>query len=138
MNVFVFHLLILAPENWRDTAEHALLTHVGSLQCGDIHMAPTPELTSELFSDVFNNNVKSPVLLTKATLSFIPPGGRIILLSSIAGRQASPGTPVPLYAASKGAVESLARTRAFDLRDQLIASSISCSVDGVLILTDYY
>jgi 3-oxoacyl-[acyl-carrier protein] reductase len=101
-------------------------------------MVPMPELTSELFSDVFDTNVRCLVLLTTAALPFIPPGGRIILLSSIAGRQASPGALVPLYAASKGAVESLVRTWAFEVRDQLIASSILCSVDGVLILTYPY
>jgi 3-oxoacyl-[acyl-carrier protein] reductase len=101
-------------------------------------IVPTPELTSELFSDVFDTNVRGPALLTKAALPFIPPGGRIILLSSIAGRQASPVAPVPLYAAFKSAVESLARTWAFEVRDQLITSLIPCSVDGVLILTDPY
>lgn len=95
-------------------------------------MVPTPKLTAEVFSDVFNTNVRGPVLLTKAALPFIPPGGRIILLSSISGRQASPGVPVPLYAASKGAVESLARTWAFEVRDQLIASLIPCPVETVL------
>ena len=92
-------------------------------------MVPTPELTPELFSDIFDTNVRGPVLLTKAALPFIPPGGRIILLSSIATRQASPGAPVPLYAATKGAVEGWARSWAFEVREVLIRISTCSAYD---------
>jgi NAD(P)-dependent dehydrogenase (short-subunit alcohol dehydrogenase family) len=72
-------------------------------------MIPTPELTPELFSDIFDTNVRGPVHLTKAALQFISRGARIIPHSSIAASQELLGAPLPLYAATK-AVESLARS----------------------------
>lgn len=72
-------------------------------------MVPTPELIPELFSNIFNTNVRAPVLLTKVALPFISAESRIILLSSIAARLALPSSPVSLYAASKAAVKNLAR-----------------------------
>ena len=58
-------------------------------------MVPTPELTLELFSEIFDTNVQGLVLLTKSPLPLIPSGGRITFLSMTAARQASSGAPPP-------------------------------------------
>ncbi|MGK8524199.1 SDR family NAD(P)-dependent oxidoreductase [Nocardia asteroides] len=59
-------------------------------------------------------NVVGPVLLTARLLPLLrSPGGNIVVVSSISGRQASPGSSV--YGATKAAVDSLIRSWAIEL-----------------------
>ena len=80
-------------------------------------MTRTPDITPEIISQVIGVNFTAPYLLTSAALPYIPRGGRIIFISSIAARYPMPSDElrVPLYAASKGAVEALTREWAFEV-----------------------
>lgn len=64
--------------------------------------------------EVFDTNVIGPMLLTGALLPYLrSPGGSVVLVSSRAGHNPSPGSS--LYAASKAAVHSLTRSWAAEL-----------------------
>ena len=63
------------------------------------------ETSIETFEDVMNVNVRAPYFITQAASPFIRDGGRIINISSGITRVADPSRSV--YAASKGAIESL-------------------------------
>lgn len=80
-----------------------------------MHIGPTPSITRDLFSEVFDTNVSGPYFLTQAALPYIPSGGRIILISSTSARLATVGASMSLYSASKAAVESLARSWAYEV-----------------------
>ena len=69
----------------------------------------TEETTEQIFDETMNINVRAPFFLTKALLPYMPRGGRIILISSIAARRYSFGLQQTAYAISKAAVEGLAR-----------------------------
>lgn len=60
-------------------------------------------------------NLRAPFFLTQKLLPYIPRGGRIILISSIAARRFSFGMHQTAYAISKAAVEALARNWAVEV-----------------------
>lgn len=80
------------------------------------------DTTQEMFSDVIDTNVKGPFFLTQAVLPYIPSGGRIILISSTSARISSIGAPMSMYSASKAALESFARTWAYEVSRSAVAS----------------
>ena len=68
---------------------------------------PLLETTEEDFNEIFNLNTRAQFFVAKAALKHLSPGGRLVLMSSIAA-----GLPIgghSLYAGSKNAVESFAR-----------------------------
>jgi NAD(P)-dependent dehydrogenase (short-subunit alcohol dehydrogenase family) len=74
---------------------------------------PFAEATEEEFDSVCNVHFKGVFFLTQKLLPLINDGGRIINVSTVRTRVASPGGAV--YAAMKGAVEVLSRHMALEL-----------------------
>jgi NAD(P)-dependent dehydrogenase (short-subunit alcohol dehydrogenase family) len=80
------------------------------------------EVTEQHFDRIFDTNVKGAYFTIQKALSLLGPGASIILNSSIAGMLGMAGTSV--YAASKAAVRSLARTLSADLMDRRIRVNV--------------
>jgi NAD(P)-dependent dehydrogenase (short-subunit alcohol dehydrogenase family) len=74
---------------------------------GDLTV-PLESVTEESFDKAFNVNVRGTLFTVQKALPLMRNGGSIILNSSIASVKGFPGTSV--YAASKAAVRSFART----------------------------
>jgi 3-oxoacyl-[acyl-carrier protein] reductase len=76
---------------------------------------PMEDHTVEEFDNLFATNVRSPFFLVKELLPLFGEGSSIILTSSLAahrvpGDPGQPGAPsLPAYAATKGALETLAK-----------------------------
>jgi 3-oxoacyl-[acyl-carrier protein] reductase len=75
----------------------------------------TEDTTEQVYDDTMITNVRAPFFLTQTLLPYIPQGGRIILISSIAARRFSFGLSQTAYAISKAAVEALARNWAVEV-----------------------
>src|SRR3989454_2958989 len=80
------------------------------------------EVTEQHFDRIFDTNVKGAYFTIQKALSLLGPGASIIINSSIAGLLGMAGTSV--YAASKAAVRSLARTLSADLMDRRIRVNV--------------
>jgi 3-oxoacyl-[acyl-carrier protein] reductase len=65
------------------------------------------ESTAESLTELFNINVISPMLILKAAVPLLVPGGVVVLFGSISGHK---GSYDDGYAASKGAIHSLVRS----------------------------
>lgn len=74
---------------------------------------PLETLTLESYNKIFDVNVKGVIGTTIAALKLIPEGGRIINISSVAGKVALPG--VSIYSASKAALDHLTKIWAHEL-----------------------
>ncbi|KAL7952473.1 NAD(P)-binding protein [Trichoderma compactum] len=74
----------------------------------------TESTTEAIYEDTMATNLRAPFFLTQKLLPYIPRGGRIILISSIAARRFSFGMHQTAYAISKAAVEALARNWAVE------------------------
>src|SRR5690606_27996261 len=72
---------------------------------GIAYAIPFEETSIEIFEDVINVNLKAPYFLTQAASPFIRNNGRIINISTGFTRVAGPMHSI--YAASKGAIETL-------------------------------
>jgi len=81
---------------------------------------PILETTEHDFDQMINTNVKSVFFTIARALPLMPPGGSVIVTSSVAEAKGRPGDP--LYAASKAAVRSLVRTLALD--DAVLARGV--------------
>jgi NAD(P)-dependent dehydrogenase (short-subunit alcohol dehydrogenase family) len=86
---------------------------------GVISLAPFEAVTEEHFDREFNTNVRGLFFTVQKALPMIKDGGSIILTSSIAHFKALDGHNV--YAATKAAVRSFARSRASDLKHAAFA-----------------
>ncbi|KAF5551437.1 3-oxoacyl-reductase [Fusarium napiforme] len=71
--------------------------------------------TEEGFDQAFNLNVKGPYFLIQKAVMYIPPGGRVILVSSGVLHQSEVAPRYLLYAFSKGSIEQMTRILAKDL-----------------------
>lgn len=80
----------------------------------------TEDTTEQLYDDTMATNLKAPFFLTQTLLPYIPQGGRIILISSIAARRFSFGLQQTAYAISKAAIEALARNWAVEVSFNLV------------------
>ncbi|KAH8812678.1 hypothetical protein F5884DRAFT_855973 [Xylogone sp. PMI_703] len=77
----------------------------------------TTDITLERYNAVMDTNVRGPILLVQAALPYIPRGGRIINIGSFATRNVNIGPgipPMPLYIASKIALEGLTQNWAVE------------------------
>ena len=83
------------------------------------HYALFENNTEEAFDRIMNINLKGVFFLTQKLLPLINDGGRIINLSSGLARFTIPGSSV--YAAMKGAIETLTRYLAVELGPRRIA-----------------
>jgi NAD(P)-dependent dehydrogenase (short-subunit alcohol dehydrogenase family) len=79
---------------------------------------PLGTITEKGFDDTFNVNVRGTLFTVQKAMPLFRDGGSIILNSSIANSQGLPGASV--YAASKAAVRSFARTWTAELKDRKI------------------
>ena len=86
------------------------------LNAGVATFSPIEYVTEELFDNHFNINVKGLYFNVQRALPLMKSGGSIILTTSAADQTGTPNTSV--YAASKAAVRSLARTLSGELLDR--------------------
>ena len=65
----------------------------------------------------FSKNVFGAIHMARAVVPHMPPGGRIINISSIASRASY--TSLPFYSAAKAALDSLTHTWAGEVRSRV-------------------
>jgi NAD(P)-dependent dehydrogenase (short-subunit alcohol dehydrogenase family) len=85
---------------------------------GVARYAALGEITEELFDSTFDINVKGLVFTVQKALPLLPDGASIILNASIVASKGLPSNSV--YAATKAAVRSFARTWTTDLKPRRI------------------
>jgi len=78
--------------------------------------------SEEHYNKIFNINVKGTLFTVQQALPLLNDGGSIILNGSVASLKGTAGFGV--YAASKAAIRSFARTWTTDLRDRRIRSNV--------------
>jgi NAD(P)-dependent dehydrogenase (short-subunit alcohol dehydrogenase family) len=81
---------------------------------GVARYSPLGEITPELYDAIFNINVRGLLFSVQKALALMPQRGSIILNASIVGSKGLPANSV--YAATKAAVRSFARTWTTDLK----------------------
>ena len=77
------------------------------LNAGIAPVAQTTDVTAAHYNEVFDINVKAPILTVKEALPHLNDGGSILFTSSIVSQKGFEGFGV--YSASKGALRSFAR-----------------------------
>ena len=77
------------------------------LNAGIAPPTPTTDITSEHYHQIFDINVKAPILTVKEALPHINDGGSILFTSSIVNQKGFEGLAV--YSASKGALRAYSR-----------------------------
>ena len=80
--------------------------------------APLGTITEELYDSIFDINVKGLLFTVQKALPLMPDGASIVLNASIVGSKGLPANSV--YAATKAAVRSFARTWTTDLKARRI------------------
>jgi NAD(P)-dependent dehydrogenase (short-subunit alcohol dehydrogenase family) len=83
---------------------------------GVVEQAPIDSMTPEHFDNIFNVNTRGLAITVQKALPLMVRGGSIVLISSIAWLMGFPAHGV--YAASKAAVRSFARTWASELKER--------------------
>ena len=86
------------------------------LNAGIAHFAPISEITEEHFDSHFDTNVKGPFFLIKEAVAHLNDGGVIISNTSIVAQKGFDGSGV--YSATKGALRSLTRVLASELKSR--------------------
>ncbi|BBZ03565.1 oxidoreductase [Mycolicibacterium chitae] len=89
---------------------------------GVAEVAPLGNITWDHYARTFNTNVGGIILTVQAVLPLLNEGASVILCGSAGDVKASPGTSV--YAASKTAIRSLARSWAAELVDRRIRVNV--------------
>jgi len=79
---------------------------------------PAGQITAELYDSIFDINVKGLLFTVQKALPLLPDGASIILNASIVASKGLPTNSV--YAATKAAVRSFARTWTTDLKERRI------------------
>jgi len=83
------------------------------INAGAAKFAAFPDVDVALWDEIFNTNIKGPYFQVQALLPLLNPGASIVINGSINARIGMPNTSV--YAASKAAVISLAKTLSAEL-----------------------
>lgn len=83
------------------------------VNAGAAKFAAFPDVDEVLWDQIFNTNIKGPYFQVQALLPLLNPGASIVINGSINARIGMPNTSV--YAASKAAVISLAKTLSAEL-----------------------
>lgn len=92
---------------------------------------PFGGITASEVDDVFNVNVKAPLLLTQALLPIMNEGAHVLNISSMGGVQGSAKFPgLSVYSASKGALVVLTECLALELAEKKI--SVNCLAFGAV------
>src|SRR6204780_951585 len=86
------------------------------------HNMPFEKATEEELDSIYNVHFKGVFFLTQKLLPLINDGGRIVNISTVRTRTASPGGAV--YASMKGAVEVLSRHLAKELGPRRMAANV--------------
>jgi len=90
---------------------------------------PLGQITPTEIDDVFNVNVKAPLLLTQALIPLLKPGSHVVNIGSMGGVQGSVKFPgLSVYSASKGALSVMTECLAAELADKKIA--VNCLAFG--------
>ena len=76
--------------------------------------SPLGASPAELIDEIVDTNLKGPFWVTQCALPLLEPGGRIINISSVAGRTGIAGGR-SLYGATKAGIDSLTRNWALEL-----------------------
>jgi NAD(P)-dependent dehydrogenase (short-subunit alcohol dehydrogenase family) len=105
--------------------EFAAIDVVAS-NAGVEHHGALRSITPEAFDQVFRVNVAGQFFLTQGAAAVMPPGGRVVLTSSISARVAS--YHHALYACSKAAVSSLVLSLAPELAEAGIGMASTLSL----------
>ena len=92
------------------------------VNAGIAQFLPVTEATEEHFDRIFDTNVKGAYFTVQKALPLLNRGASIILTGSISGMTGTAGTSV--YAASKAALRSLARTLSADLVERGIRVNV--------------
>ena len=97
----------------------AAVAHAGGLDVvinavGVVSFGPVVDLTVDAMEEVFFTNTFLPIMLAKAALDRIRPGGAIVNISGVIAEQNLPGMAV--YGASKAAVRSFDEALAREAR----------------------
>ena len=85
---------------------------------GGAQFAPLGAITEEHFDSIFGGNVRGMLFTVQGALPLLPDGASVILNSSMAGSKGLPSNSV--YAATKAAIRSFARTWTTDLKARRI------------------
>ena len=88
----------------------------------DVDSTQIVDTTPEQFDHVAGLNLRGTFFTVKVLVPLMRDGGTIVLTSSIAGHNGSPGHAV--YNATKAAVRSLARSLTSELRDRHIRANV--------------
>lgn len=83
------------------------------VNAGIVELGRIAEVDEEMFDRTSDVNFKGAFFTVRAALPHLRPGGSVILVSSGSNKVGTPASPV--YAATKAAVRSLARSLAADL-----------------------
>ncbi len=86
------------------------------LNAGVAPVAPTHEITENHYDEVFNINVKGPILATKEALPHISDGGTVLFTNSIVHQKGFDG--LGIYSASKGALRAYQRVLTSELKSR--------------------
>jgi NAD(P)-dependent dehydrogenase (short-subunit alcohol dehydrogenase family) len=89
---------------------------------GIAEFVPFDKVNEEHFDKLFNVNVKGTVFTVQKALPFLVDGGSVILIGSVASVKGTSSFGV--YAATKAALRSFARTWTNDLKDRHIRSNV--------------
>ncbi|PTX04778.1 short-chain dehydrogenase [Pararhodobacter aggregans] len=112
----------------------AAVAHGGGLDAlinnaGNMLRGPIAEMTREALTEVFDSNVVSGMILTGLALPHLSARkGSVVFLGSVHTRRAYPGASP--YAATKGAVEVLAKVLAAELGPQGVR--VNCVIPGAV------
>lgn len=102
---------------------------------GLINRTPIGEMTDEHWHQVLNVNLTSCFLCSRGVLRHMPDGGRIVNISSLAGRQGGgPGSAA--YAAAKAGVHGLTRGLAKELGPRGI--TVNAIAPGLILDTPFH
>ncbi|WP_303317627.1 glucose 1-dehydrogenase [Flavivirga abyssicola] len=86
------------------------------LNAGIAPVSPTTEVTANHYDDVFNTNVRGPILATKEALPHINDGGSILFTGSIVKDKVFDGFGV--YSASKGALRAYSKVLTSEVKSR--------------------
>ena len=92
------------------------------VNAGVYEFAPLGEITEEHFDKAFNTNVKGLLFTVQKALPLLNPGGSVILTGSIASIKGL--SSMSVYAATKAAVRSFARSWILDLKGRGIRVNV--------------
>lgn len=100
-----------------------------------IGRVPTSEMSDEHWHKVIDTNLSSAFYVTRATLPFMPEGGRIVNMSSLAARNGG-GNGAVAYAAAKAGILGFTRGLAKELAPRKI--TVNALAPGFIVDTPFH